>query len=172
MMVWPTFNYYEIARGILTPSHCAWLMSLCRASPPSNGAILGYRSCDLWWLPRAQHPSVFDNIISAAAKLNPGLDADGPIGQAQVARYTPGQRYDWHMDLGGGAMSLRKLTIVTELQSAEQGGGLEVFPMGSVGLTVGDVAVMPSFVMHRAAPVEVGERWSLTLWLTGQEPLR
>ena len=89
-----------------------------------------------------------------------------------MTRYGLGDRYDWHMDLGPGAMSMRKYTAVLELASAQEGGGLEIFSIGNLGLQRGDAAAFPSFVPHRALPVERGERLSATVWRLGLEPFR
>ena len=96
--------------------------------------------------------------------------------QLQLTRYMAGQQYDWHMDLGGGAMSLRKISVVVELAGGGyDGGGIEVFyGEGSgnrIALSQGDALVFPSFIMHRALPVQSGTRWTLVSWLTGPEPL-
>ena len=95
---------------------------------------------------------------------------------AQLTRYTPGQHYDWHMDLGPKKASLRKITLVLRLGSNKdaQGGGTEIFQGDSadshVHADVGDVVVFPSFVIHRASPVNTGVRWSLVIWLKGSRP--
>jgi PKHD-type hydroxylase len=81
------------------------------------------------------------------------------------------------MDLGAGAMSLRKLSVVVELAGREyDGGGIEVFYGEGTGnriaLGQGDALIFPSFIMHRALPVQSGTRWTLVAWLTGPEPLK
>jgi predicted 2-oxoglutarate/Fe(II)-dependent dioxygenase YbiX len=82
------------------------------------------------------------------------------------------------MDLGPQRLSLRKITAVVELVSKDliKGGGLEIFygdaVENKIDLDIGDVALFPSFVMHRASIVESGARWSLVLWLNGVRPLK
>jgi len=98
------------------------------------------------------------------------------MGQLQLTRYAAGQLYGWHMDLGSGAMSLRKISVVVELAGGGyNGGGIEVFyGEGSgnrIALGQGDALLFPSFIMHRALPVQSGTRWTLVSWLTGPEPL-
>ena len=105
-----------------------------------------------------------------------GFGLSGEMGQLQLTRYAAGQLYDWHMDLGGGAMSLRKISVVVELAGGGyDGGGIEVFyGEGSgnrIALGQGDALLFPSFIMHRALPVQSGTRWTLVSWLTGPEPL-
>jgi PKHD-type hydroxylase len=81
------------------------------------------------------------------------------------------------MDLGAGAMSLRKISLVVELAvGGYDGGGIEVFYGEGTGnrfaLGQGDALFFPSFIMHRALPVLSGTRWTLVSWLTGPEPLK
>jgi PKHD-type hydroxylase len=40
-----------------------------------------------------------------------------------------------------------------------------------IALGQGDALIFPSFIMHRALPVQSGTRWTLVSWLTGPEPL-
>ena len=49
------------------------------------------------------------------------------MGQLQLTRYAKDQLYNWHMDLGEGPMSLRKISVVVELAGGYDGGGIEVF---------------------------------------------
>jgi hypothetical protein len=50
------------------------------------------------------------------------------MGQLQLTRYRKDQLYDWHMDLGEGPMSQRKISVVVELGAGGyHGGGSEVF---------------------------------------------
>jgi PKHD-type hydroxylase len=109
---------------------------------------------------------------------NYGFDLTKDIGQAQLTRYRPGQHYEWHMDLGSGQPSLRKITAVVELTARHsmKGGGIEIFygqsGVNKVDLDIGDVVIFPSFIMHRASVVDNGTRWSLVLWLNGARPFR
>jgi hypothetical protein len=42
------------------------------------------------------------------------------MGALQLTRYSSGQYYDWHMDLGASQASLRKVSLVVELASAQK----------------------------------------------------
>jgi PKHD-type hydroxylase len=152
--------YYRVQRGLLTAAECSTLMT--EATTAVSGRIPGYREVDLFWVSSAPY----------AARMAPLANAWGfelhPLGgQLQLSRYTSGQRYDWHMDLGLGAIAGRKVTLVVQLSPRAQGGGLEVFPMGDLGLEAGDAVSFPSYIMHRAAPANPGPRWSLAAWFTG-----
>jgi PKHD-type hydroxylase len=99
------------------------------------------------------------------------------MGQLQLTRYAKDQLYNWHMDLGAGEMSLRKISIVVELGAGGYGGGgIEVFygenTNNRIALGQGDALIFPSFIMHRALPVQSGTRWTLVSWLTGPQSLK
>jgi hypothetical protein len=56
------------------------------------------------------------------------------IGQLQLTRHAKDQLYNWHMDLGEGPMSLRKISVVVELAGAGyDGGGTEIFYGNGLG---------------------------------------
>jgi len=74
-------------------------------------------------------------------------------------------------------MSLSKISVVVELAAGGyEGGGIEVFygegTSNRIPLGQGDALIFPSFIMHRALPVQSGTRWTLVSWLTGHEPLQ
>lgn len=171
-MLWDTFEYVLVLRNALSISLCAELIAQAQHNGLHNGQLGTTRRCDISWVDNSDLTSAiaeigFDSSYGAKFELVRPF-----IGSAQISRYAAGGEYGWHMDLGGGAMSLRKVTVVVELQSADTGGGLEVFAIGDLNLQVGDAAIFPSFIMHRAKPIVAGERWSASTWLLGSAPLR
>jgi PKHD-type hydroxylase len=182
--MWEAFNYYEVFAGRFSEAECERVIALhqetgaLRSRMPRGDSSL-IRDCDLFWIPRTTATEwVFERIWDVATLYNSryGFGLSQEMGQLQLTRYATGQRYDWHMDLGPGAMSLRKMTIVVELASVGyDGGGIEVFHGEGTGnriaLRRGDALIFPSFIMHRALPVQSGTRWTLVSWLTGPEPL-
>lgn len=183
---WQAYNYYEVYRDRFDGTECQEIVELhhrsqVRRSTMSNAAGLTLRESDFFWIPRTEDTEwVFTRLWNVVTLYNAkyGFELSDDIGQAQLTRYRSGQHYDWHMDLGPGQMSLRKITAVVELAPKDlvKGGGLEIFYGHScenkVDLDVGDIVVFPSFVMHRALMVESGIRWSFVLWLNGKRPLK
>ena len=81
-------------------------------------------------------------------------------------------KYDWHIDIGHGVNSLRKLSAVLLLSdpSEFEGGELQIFTSSnprSVPLEKGSIVFFPSFMLHRVTPVTSGERRTLVFWMGG-----
>jgi PKHD-type hydroxylase len=92
-----------------------------------------------------------------------------------LLKYEHGQRYDWHVDLGRGAISTRKLSIIVMLSAPEsyEGGKLEWMPdLGACPAARGTLVVFPSFMPHRVTPVTRGERFALVTWAHGDRAFR
>lgn len=89
----------------------------------------------------------------------------------QVATYTNGGHYGWHLDIGKSGMSTRKLSVSVQLTDAHeyQGGDLEFLCVENpnVPKSVGSMIIFPSFLPHRVAPVTSGTRKSLVAWIHG-----
>lgn len=184
--LWETYKYFEIYECLFDSKECQRIIDLHNdqhfiRSKMSDGAGLTLRESDLFWIPRVPDTEwIFSRLWNVVTLYNSkyGFELSDEMGQAQLTRYQSGQHYEWHMDLGSRQLSVRKITTVVELTSRGlmKGGGLEIFHGESVenkvDLDIGDIAVFPSFVMHRASMVESGTRWSLVLWLNGARPLK
>jgi PKHD-type hydroxylase len=183
--VWEAFHYGEVFAGRFNAAECDRVIALHQGTgalqsrmPRGDGAFI--RDSDLFWVPRTVETEwLFERIWEVAALYNSryGFALSEEMGQLQLTRYAKDQLYNWHMDLGGGAMSLRKLSIVVELAAGGyEGGGIEVFygegTSNRIALGQGDALIFPSFIMHRALPVQSGTRWTLVSWLTGRAPLQ
>ncbi|MDE2361272.1 MAG: 2OG-Fe(II) oxygenase, partial [Hyphomicrobiales bacterium] len=123
---------------------------------------------------------IFDRIDRLIKQYNENYKFDiyENVNTAQLTRYGIEEKYDWHMDLGKDRSSTRKLTVVVELSlpNSYEGGNIEIFYNEGDNthsrISCGDVIIFPSFVMHRAAEIKSGERWSLVFWCHGPEPFR
>jgi len=83
-----------------------------------------------------------------------------------------GGHYDWHLDIGPGGISHRKVSIVVQLSDpTEYEGGILQIKIGThefdVPLGKGNVVIFPSFLLHRVTPLTSGNRKSLVLWVGG-----
>lgn len=184
--VWREYHYCYIYKKQFTEIECKNIIDLHSghgmvSSKMSRAEGLTLRNSDLFWIPRVGCTDwIFSRLWGIVTLYNSKYDFNlsEDMGQAQLTRYMPGQHYDWHMDLGPGRMSLRKITAVVALTPQEpiNGAGLEVFYgdaiNNKINLDIGDVVMFPSFVMHRASIVDSGTRWSLVFWLNGTRPLK
>jgi PKHD-type hydroxylase len=185
MQMWDAFYYSEVFARQFNAEECERIIALHDGSgalqsrvPYGDGAFI--RDSDLFWIARtAQTEWIFERVWNLATLYNSryGFELLAEMDQLQLTRYAKGQLYNWHMDLGPGATSLRKISVVVELAAGGyDGGGIEVFYGEGAGnriaLGQGDALVFPSFIMHRALPVQSGTRWTLVSWLTGRDPLQ
>jgi PKHD-type hydroxylase len=183
--MWQAFHYSEVFPGRFSAEECDRVIALHQEQGAVRSTMLRgdgglIRDSDLFWVPRTPESDwIFDRIWQIATLYNSryGFELLAEMGQLQLTRYAKDQLYNWHMDLGEGPMSLRKISVVVELAAAQyDGGGIEVFygerTCNRLALGRGDALIFPSFIMHRALPVRSGTRWTLVSWLTGPQPLK
>lgn len=122
------------------------------------------RNDDTRWL--------YEKLQTAVSEVNRQFRFDiEAIEEVQLACYRAGHFYDWHMDIGKGSLSARKLSLSVQLSepAAYDGGDLEIQYRegGPAPRDVGTVIVFPAYLSHRVSPVTRGERWSLVAWVHG-----
>jgi len=104
------------------------------------------------------------------------FDVSGIYTEFQLVKYSEGDHYDWHLDIGPGIAAHRKLSVVIQLSNpADYEGGELVVNAGTERTCPkdrGHIIVFPSYVLHKVAPVTKGERWSLVCWCLGQRRFR
>lgn len=135
-----------------------------------------YRETDVFWLSHG-NPGldwIYDRIAEATLKLNNEtyqfeLETCTDF---QLARYRPGQHYQWHSDLGAKGYSRRKLSVVVLLSDPSEYEGSKLQFGGDeftrdADINPGDAVFFPSWVRHRVTPVTTGVRWSLVGWWLG-----
>lgn len=98
-----------------------------------------------------------------------GFDLLGFGEPINLIQYKEGDHYDWHMDSGNLAFSLRKLSVVIQLSDPldYEGGELEFFKFGDAKKERGMMFLFPSYMMHRVRAVTKGTRRSLVAWVNG-----
>jgi PKHD-type hydroxylase len=169
----------------LTAEECRQLVTLAEAAPLREAGLVGgvadtrIRAAGLVWVDDLPGASWLMNrmvaLVRQANRTGPGFDLTDFAESAQLARYAANRQghFDWHSDIGAGALAARrKLTVVVQLSDPRdyEGGLLELRPNSAVIAAprgLGQAVVFPSFVLHRVTPVTAGVRWSLTLWAHG-----
>lgn len=110
---------------------------------------------------------LFERIQDAVTRANARFwgYAGAYAREHELYRYTPGDFFDWHMDLGEGDAAHRKLTTLIQLSPATDytGGHLELWgnEPHTAARAPGTLLIYPSYVMHRVTEVTRGVRWSL-----------
>ncbi|HEY9841490.1 MAG TPA: 2OG-Fe(II) oxygenase [Candidatus Obscuribacterales bacterium] len=87
-----------------------------------------------------------------------------------LLEYRQGGFFDWHVDLGTGESSSRKLSLIAFLSEPESYGGGKLL-MDVNGRPVeqarGAAVIFPSYKVHRVEEVSHGIRYSLVCWAHG-----
>jgi tetratricopeptide (TPR) repeat protein len=130
------------------------------------------RTADTYWI----YARLMEHILELNERnwrFDLGLLSD----DIQYGEYAESGHYTWHMDLGGGNLSTRKLSFSVQLSHSDEydGGDLELKDSTSTFVAPrdqGTLVVFPSFLMHRVAPVTRGVRRSLVGWASGTHPYR
>ena len=177
-------NYYWYQEG-LNSEDLTNLDKLAATYPYTKGTIIGndeivesIRKSKIKWIhPNNDSQWLYDKIIDMVTEANNTMwnfNLYSVIDSIQYTEYSEGGgHYDWHMDIGPGSISHRKVSITIQLSdpSEYEGGDLELWYGGSTiqipknkGLTV----IFPSFSMHRVTPITKGVRKSLVLWVGGE----
>lgn len=134
------------------------------------------RISDIQWIEDSlQTQWLYQKILRLAKQANDAMYQFKltHIQDIQYTRYNSHGKYDWHVDLGKGDASFRKLSMVLLLSDPGdfEGGALEL-RLGNGIYTAplkqhGDVIFFPSYILHRVLPVIIGTRESLVVWVSG-----
>jgi len=184
---WLQHDYFHEYRQLFSPAEAQRIVDLSavlerKESKLQTGTGRPLRDCSVFWIHRGHSADwVLDRVAMMVHAWNQGFGFEIATGQpaaAQLTLYRASQEYSWHMDLGAGPSSLRKVSVVVGLNDPAHytGGGTEIFYGGDespiLRLGAGDAICFPPYVMHRAVPVEAGKRWTLALWFLGDRPFR
>ncbi len=168
------------ADAVFSADDCQAVLDL--AGEAKAGAIaeedspLPYRKSRVSWLrPAPETNWVFAKAQDFVERVNGHayrMDLAGFTEPLQIAEYSQGQFYDWHIDLGNLGFSIRKLSFIVQLTDPAdyEGGAVELLhareaqplPRGR-----GAMAVFPSYLLHRVNAVTQGRRYSLVGWIGG-----
>jgi len=135
-----------------------------------------YRKSDVKWIYFSEESKwLFVKLMMLIQKTNNSnwnfdlVMAREPI---QYTEYIDDGHYDWHIDVGGGYMNQRKVSVSVLLSDPNEyeGGDLQIWPGGEIKTAervLGGVTVFPSCLLHRVTPVTKGVRKSLVFWVGG-----
>lgn len=142
-----------------------------------SGDPKSIRNSTIKWINPSEETSwVYDRLMGCVKEANNvwQFNLYSILDDIQYTEYRGGGgHYNWHIDIGPGAISHRKVSVVVQLSdSSEYTGGVLEVSTGSNSLKVsnkkGAVILFPSFLQHRVTPVASGLRKSLVLWAGGE----
>jgi PKHD-type hydroxylase len=165
--------------SVLSPQECSSIVATARATPRIKGGLDlvadSERLSHITWIePEPENHWLYHKLGSLFSQLNRqyGFDLVGFVDALQFIEHGPGERADWHMDVGPEQSSLRKLSLVLQLSHPDDydGGELEFVGLPPVeqGRMQGSATAYPAFLGHRVRPVTRGTRCSLVAWGSGQ----
>lgn len=135
------------------------------------------RNSNIKWMgPNEETSWIYDRLMGCIKEANNvwKFNLYSILDDIQYTEYRGGGgHYDWHIDIGPGSTSHRKVSVVVQLSdSSEYTGGVLEVSTGSNSLKIsnkkGAVILFPSFLQHRVTPVASGLRKSLVLWAGGE----
>ena len=137
-----------------------------------------YRRSKISWVPKIEKFKwLYEKLGIMTNEANENLWNFDIVGMSEPIQYTEYDKsykgyYDWHMDIGNGDISKRKISFTIQLSEPwEYEGGELQFMISKDIITFakerGSVICFPSFFMHRVRPVTKGNRKSLVLWISG-----
>ena len=169
-------------KRLFSPEECREILKMSQAYPDSAATIgrsneaqetSRVRKSDVrFGFPNAENKWIFDRLETQVVELNNFYDfqLQGFFEGFQIARYEPGAHYTWHMDIGPGNLSARKLSMSVQLSdpSDYDGGDLQLIVMDEPATRqIGSLIVFPSYILHSVASVTRGARYSLVSWISG-----
>jgi PKHD-type hydroxylase len=162
----------------LTPKECDRVVALGESAPSQTAGVergpVEYRVSRIAWLvpgPETQWLYHRLAVLFAEANRTYRLDIRGFVDAVQYTLYGAGEHFEWHLDLGPGSTSSRKISLSIQLSDDDEyaGGQLEFVSreVGPEARQRGTAVIFPSYLGHRVSPVTSGVRRSLVAWAYG-----
>lgn len=156
-----------------------WKDELARDAEVNNAGDVStrddLRKSNVMFIKPAGNEWVYDRLSQACLQVNTNrykFEVQGFQTELQLASYTDGGFFDWHMDFGAGDISNRKLSITVQLSDPDEyeGGELQFMINQNIHTAPrekGTAIIFPSFGLHRVQPVTSGTRMSIVGWIAG-----
>ena len=149
------------------------------AGREGSGNVIKARTSKVKWMEYNDSTAwIYQKIGELIHKANQEVwkfDWEGHTDTIQHTTYyaSEGGHYDWHVDVGNGSMSMRKISAVLILNDNYEGGELQIQKIGEdLEHKKGNLFIFPSYLMHRVTPVTDGTRRSLVIWVGGPQPFK
>lgn len=174
----PALTQARVVENVFTAAECEEIMSIGAKRPREDARVQSYgnsaRIGHVAWIdPGPQTVWIYQRLATIVTWVNQAFHFE-LLGFADALQYTVygiGHKFDWHVDIGTGAASNRKLSITVQLsdESAYEGGGLQFIsaPDMIMQKTRGTAVLFPAYLAHRVTDVTAGLRCSLVAWAAG-----
>jgi PKHD-type hydroxylase len=129
----PALAQARVVENVFTAEQCAEIMKLGSKLPREDARVQSYgnsaRIGHVAWIdPGAQTFWIYQRLATIVAWVNQAFRFElmGFSDALQYTVYGPGHKFDWHVDIGAGTASNRKLSMTVQLsdEAAYEGGAL------------------------------------------------
>ena len=172
------FNEVQLARINKFADEAGLKPSYIRTESGKRVSNPDFRSSKVCWVPKERpHLWVYKRMGELANELNKkywNFNITGMMERIQIAEYSAEDsgHFDWHVDLGSGLLSKRKISISVLLSDPDDydGGDMQFFTTRKEKTAArkrGTAVMFPSYMSHRVTPVTRGVRRSMVIWVSG-----
>ena len=174
----PALAQARVVEGVFTPDECEKIVAIGSKRPREDARVQSYGNSArvghvAWVDPAADTIWVYQRLATIVTWVNQAFQFE-LLGFADALQYTvygPGHKFDWHVDIGAGQASNRKLSITVQLsdESSYEGGALQFISAPDMGMSKGrgTAILFPAYLAHRVSDVTSGLRCSLVAWAAG-----
>ena len=174
----PALAQARVVESVFTPDECERIIAIGSKRPREDARVQSYgnsaRVGHVAWIdPAADTIWVYQRLATIVAWVNQAFQFE-LLGFADALQYTvygPGHKFDWHVDIGAGQASNRKVSITVQLSdgAAYEGGSLQFISAPDMAMPKGrgTAILFPSYLAHRVSDVTDGLRCSLVAWAAG-----
>ena len=174
----PALAQARVVEDAFTAAQCEEIMAIGARRPREDARVQSYGTAArighvAWIDPGPETLWVYQRLATIVTWVNQAFQFDllGFADALQYTQYGPGHKFDWHVDVGAGAASNRKLSITVQLsdESAYGGGDLQFIsaPELTMSKARGTAILFPAYLGHRVSDVTGGLRCSLVGWAAG-----
>ena len=174
----PALAQARVIENVFTAAQCEQIIAIGTKRPREDARVQSYGSSArighvAWIDPGADTFWIYQRLATVVAWVNQAFRFEllGFSDALQYTVYGAGHKFDWHVDIGAGAASNRKLSLTVQLsdESAYEGGALQFIsaPERDMPKLRGAAILFPAYLAHRVSDVTSGVRCSIVGWAAG-----
>ena len=174
----PALAQARVVESAFTAEECEAIIAIGGKRPREDARVQSYGNAArvghvAWVDPAPDTIWIYQRLATIVTWVNQAFQFE-LLGFADALQYTVygiGHKFDWHVDIGAGQASNRKLSITVQLsdEAAYAGGALQFISAPDVDCpkSRGTAILFPSYLAHRVSDVTDGVRSSLVAWAAG-----